>query len=125
MAPKFNGGDFDMSKSVKIKGMKQFIRNVQRKAPQLEKAIDQEIKLSSLRVEKGSKKLAPWDTGWMSNNIYASVIGLMQAEVISPANYSIFVEMGTRFMFAQPFLFPALKADWPILQKRLTKLVRG
>lgn len=39
-----------MSKSVKIKGMKQFIRNVQRKAPQLEKAIDQEIKLSSLRV---------------------------------------------------------------------------
>ncbi|TXX29460.1 HK97 gp10 family phage protein, partial [Escherichia coli] len=23
------------------------------------------------------------------------------------------------------FLFPALKADWPILQKRLTKLVRG
>lgn len=114
-----------MNKSVKIKGMKQFIRNVQRKAPQLDKAIDQEIKFSSLRVEKRSKKLAAWDTGWMSNNIYASVVGLMQAEVISPAEYSIFIEMGTRFMFAQPFLFPALKADWPILQKRLTKLVRG
>lgn len=114
-----------MSKSVRIKGMKQFVRNVQRKAPQLEKAIDQEIKLSSLRVEKGSKKMAPWDTGWMSNNIYASVVGLMQAEVISPAEYSIFVEMGTRYMFAQPFLFPALQTDWPLLQKRLTKLVRG
>lgn len=114
-----------MSKSVRIKGMRQFIRNVQRKAPQLEKAIDQEIKLSGLRVERTSKKMAPWDTGWMSNNIYASVVGLMQAEVVSPAEYSIFVEMGTRFMFAQPFLFPALKADWPILQKRLTKVVRG
>lgn len=125
MAPKFNGGDFDMSKSGKITGMNEFIRNVQRKGPQLDKAIDQEIKLSSLRVEKGSKKLAPFDTGWMSNSIYASAVGLMQAEVISPAEYSIFVELGTRFMFAQPFLFPALKADWPILQKRLTNLTRG
>lgn len=114
-----------MSKSVRLKGMKQYIRKVQRKAPQLEKAIDQEIKLSSLRVEKSSKKLAPWDTGWMSNNIYASVVGLMKAEVISPVEYSIFVELGTRFMFAQPFLYPALKSDWVILQKRLTKLVRG
>ncbi|WP_270344752.1 HK97-gp10 family putative phage morphogenesis protein [Enterococcus thailandicus] len=114
-----------MSKSGKITGMNEFIRNVQRKGPQLDKAIDQEIKLSSLRVEKGSKKLAPFDTGWMSNSIYASAVGLMQAEVISPAEYSIFVELGTRFMFAQPFLFPALKADWPILQKRLTNLTRG
>lgn len=114
-----------MSKSVRIKGMKQFVRNVQRKAPQLEKAIDQEIKLSSLRVEKRSKKMAPWDTGWMSNNIYASVVGLMQAEVISPVEYSIYQEYGTRYMFAQPFLFPALQTDWPLLQKRLTKLVRG
>lgn len=114
-----------MSKSVKITGMNEFIRNVQRKGPQLDKAIDQEIKFSSLRVEKGSKKLAPFDTGWMSNSIHASEIGLMKAEVISPAEYSLFVEMGTRYMFAQPFLFPALKADWPILQKRLTNLTRG
>lgn len=114
-----------MSKSVRIKGMKQFVRNVQRKAPQLEKAIDQEIKLSSLRVEKRSKKMAPWDTGWLSNNIYANYIGFLQAEVISPVEYSIYQEYGTRYMFAQPFLFPALQTDWPLLQKRLTKLVRG
>ena len=105
--------------------MKQFVRNVQRKAPQLEKAIDQEIKLSSLRVEKRSKKMAPWDTGWLSNNIYANYIGFLQAEVISPVEYSIYQEYGTRYMFAQPFLFPALQTDWPLLQKRLTKLVRG
>ncbi|MGM0206438.1 hypothetical protein IGI96_000907 [Enterococcus sp. DIV0421] len=114
-----------MSRSVKIQGLKKFMREVSRKGPALDQAIDKEIKLSALRVERRAKKLAPWDTGWLSNNIYASVVGLMQAEVISPVEYSIFVEYGTRYMFAQPFLFPSVYADWPLLQKRLTKLVRG
>ncbi|MCI5684572.1 MAG: HK97 gp10 family phage protein [Enterococcus gallinarum] len=114
-----------MSKSVKIQGLKEFMREVSRKGPTLDKAIDKEIKLSALRVERRAKKNAPWDTGWLSNNIYANNIGFLQAEVISPVEYSIFLEYGTRYMFAQPFLFPAVGADWPLLQKRLTKLVRG
>lgn len=114
-----------MSKSVKITGLKEFNRAVARKGADLDKALDQEIKLSALRVEKRAKQGAPWDTGWLSNNIYANYIGLLQAEVISPVEYSIFQEYGTRYMFAQPFLFPALQTDWPLLQKRLTKIVRG
>ena len=125
MASEFNGGDSYMSKSVKIQGLKEFMREVSRKGPALDKAIDKEIKLSALRVERRAKKNAPWDTGWLSNTIYANNIGFLQAEVISPAEYSIFVEYGTRYMFAQPFLFPAVYADWSLLQKRLTKLVRG
>lgn len=114
-----------MSKGCKIKGLKEFLREVSKKPPTVEEAIDKEIKLSALRVERRSKKIAPWDTGWLSNNIYANSVGFMQAEVISPVEYSIFVEYGTRYMFAQPFLFPSVYADWPLLQKRLTKLVRG
>lgn len=125
MASEFYRGDSYMSKSVKIQGLKEFMREVSRKGPALDQAIDKEIKLSALRVERRAKKLAPWDTGWMSNNIYANDIGFLQAEVISPVEYSIFVEYGTRYMFAQPFLFPAVYADWPLFQKRLTKLVRG
>ena len=125
MASKFYSGDSYMSKSVKIQGLKEFMREVSRKGPTLDKAIDKEIKLSALRVERRAKKNAPWDTGWLSNNIYANNIGFLQAEVISPVEYSIFLEYGTRYMFAQPFLFPAVGADWPLFQKRLTKLVRG
>jgi len=87
--------------------------------------VDREIKLSSLRIEKKSKQQAPFDTGWLSDNIYANVVRSMVTEVISPMEYSIFVELGTRNMMAQPFLFPALKADWPLLQKRLNKIMRG
>lgn len=114
-----------MSKNVRITGLKEFTNAVVRKGPVVDKELDKEIKLSALRVEKNGKQRAPWDTGWLSNNIYANYIGLLQAEVISPANYSIFVEYGTRYMPAQPFLFPALQTDWPLLQKRINKIMRG
>lgn len=114
-----------MSKSVKITGLKEFVHEVQRKGPAMDRAVDKEIKLSSLRVEKRAKAGAPWDTGWLSNNIYANYLGFLQAEVISPVFYSIFQEYGTRKMAAQPYLFPAVEVDWPLLQKRLTRIVRG
>ena len=114
-----------MSRTVRMVGLNQYIKAVQKKPAQVEQAVDREIKLSSLRIEKKSKQQSPFDTGWLSNNIYANVVRSMVAEVVSPVEYSIFIELGTRFMMAQPFLFPALKADWHLLQKRLNKLMRG
>lgn len=114
-----------MSRTVRMVGLNQYIKAVQKKPAQVEQAVDREIKLSGLRIEKKSKQQSPFDTGWLSNNIYANVVRSMVAEVVSPVEYSIFIELGTRFMMAQPFLFPALKADWPLLQKRLNKIMRG
>ena len=114
-----------MSRTVRMVGLNQYIKAVQKKPAQVEQAVDREIKLSSLRIEKKSKQQSPFDTGWLSNNIYANVVRSMVPEVVSPVEYSIFTELGTRFMMAQPFLFPALKADWPLLQKRLNKIMRG
>ena len=114
-----------MSRTVRMVGLNQYIKAVQKKPAQVEQAVDREIKLSSLRIEKKSKQQSPFDTGWLSNNIYANVVRSMVAEVVSPVEYSIFIELGTRFIMTQPFLFPALKADWPLLQKRLNKIMRG
>ena len=114
-----------MSRTVRMVGLNQYIKAVQKKPAQVEQAVDREIKLSSLRIEKKSKQQSPFDTGWLSNNIYANVVRSMVSEVISPVEYSIFVELGTRNMMAQPFLFPALKADWPLLKQRLNKIMRG
>ena len=114
-----------MSRTVKIVGLNAFANAVRNKPKAVQVAVDKEIKLSSLRVEKKAKELAPFDTGWLSNNIYANVVAQGKAEVVSPVEYSIYLEYGTRFMMAQPFLFPALKADWPLLKQRLNKIMRG
>lgn len=114
-----------MSQNVKVVGMNKFVRALERKTAEVERAVGQEINRSSLRVERRAKKGAPWDTGWLANTIYSHMMNSLNAEVVSPADYSIYVESGTRYMMAQPFVYPALKADWPTLQKNLNKIMRG
>lgn len=114
-----------MSKSCRIVGLNAFVKQVNNQSKQVDQAVGQEINRSSLRTEKRAKQLAPWDTGWMSNNIYSWMTHAVRAEVISPANYSIYVEEGTRKMMAQPFMAPALKAEYPVLMRNLNKLMRG
>ncbi|PEH49306.1 HK97-gp10 family putative phage morphogenesis protein [Enterococcus faecium] len=114
-----------MSKTVKIVGLDKFTRGLIQQNKKMEEAVHQEIVRSGLRVEKRAKQLAPFDTGWLSNNIYMHEMGKLQINVISPADYSIFVEEGTRKMPAQPFLFPAVKEEYSTLMKNLNKIARG
>lgn len=111
--------------SVKIVGLNAFIKNVNKKPKEVQRAVGQEINRSSLRVEKRAKQIAAWDTGWMSNTIYSGMVSLIKAEIVSPAEYSVYVEKGTRYQMAQPFMFPAFKSEQPILMKNLNKIVRG
>lgn len=54
-----------------------------------------------------ASQLAPQDTGFMAENIYAEMTPEGGA-VISEAPYTLFVEYGTVHMAAQPFLRPAM-----------------
>lgn len=114
-----------MSKASRVVGLNAFLKHVNNQAKKVDRAVGQEINRSSLRTEKRSKQLAPWDTGWMSNTIYSWMTQILRAEVVSPADYSIYVEDGTRNMAAQPFMAPALKAEYPVLMRNLNKLMRG
>lgn len=109
----------------KIKGLDTFLRNVGKKPKEAQKAVDQVLNRSSLRVERGAKFYAPWDTGWMSNTIYSAPVALMSYKVVSPAHYSMYVELGTRKMAAQPFMMPALEAEYPKLTGELQVMFKG
>lgn len=65
------------------------------------------------RVEAAAKTLAPVDTGRLRSSITWAIFrdgrGLY-AEVGTAVFYAAFVELGTRYMSAQPFLIPALRA---------------
>lgn len=58
-------------------------------------------------VEAEAKSISPVDTGNMKNSIYSEVDGSI-GKVISPAEYSSYVEYGTVRSQAQPFMRPAL-----------------
>ena len=113
-----------MSKTVKIVGLDKFTRGVIQQKKKMEQAAHQEVIKSGLRVEKRAKQLAPFDTGWLSENIYAYESGRLRTIVSSPVDYSIYVEEGTGYMAAQPFLFPAVKEEFPRFIKAMTKITR-
>lgn len=109
----------------KLKGLDGFLRNVRKKPREAQRAVDKVLARSSLRVERGAKFYAPWDTGWMSNTIYSAPSGLLSHKVVSPAHYSVYVELGTRKMAAQPFMMPALESEYPKLMGELKVMFKG
>lgn len=102
-----------------------FYRNLENQTRDVKNKVSQETNRASLRVERRAKKYAPWDTGYMSMTIYSYMENTLSAVIISPAYYSIFVELGTRYMSAQPFIYPALQEEKPIYFANLARIVGG
>lgn len=113
-----------MSITYNLKGMSTFIRKVHQKPKQAREAVSKELNRSSLRVEKKAREYAPYDTGWLSLNIYSYQDAMLRFKVVSPAHYSIYLELGTRKMLAQPFMEPALREEYPILMSNLKRMFR-
>lgn len=61
-------------------------------------------------VQTEAKDRAAVDTGFMRDSIHIKMQSETEALVIAGAYYSIYVEMGTRHMAAQPFMAPAADA---------------
>ena len=113
-----------MSFSYTVKGLDKFMRRVQNKPREARRAVSAELQRSALRVERKAKMKAAVDTGFMRNGIFAARVGMLRYKVTSPAGYSVYVELGTRKMMAQPFLGPAVKEESEVLFKNLRKMFR-
>lgn len=74
--------------------------------------IDRDMERRARRVEATAKVLAPVDTGRMRASGYTTQATEIPAawDVIFPVHYAIFVNSGTRFMAARPFMTDALPA---------------
>ncbi|MBC6988936.1 HK97-gp10 family putative phage morphogenesis protein [Hymenobacter sp. BT491] len=80
---------------------------------------------TALQIESDAKQLAPVDTGRLRASIHADINpdGL-GATVGSNVTYSVFIELGTRTMRAQPFLFPAYEMNRQRFLANLKEAVR-
>lgn len=68
------------------------------------------------KVEELAKKLVPVRTGFLRSSIYAMIQGWI-ATVGASAPYASFVEFGTRYMQARPYLYPAIQQYLPELEQ--------
>lgn len=68
-----------------------------------------------------ARSIVPVRTGHLKESITVAATGLLEYEVFTDVEYARFVEWGTRFMRAQPFMTPAAQAallDLPSIGNR-------
>lgn len=88
-------------------------------------AVKSTVKLNGSEMQKKAQRKAPVDTSNLKNNIGLEISdGGMTATVESTADYSVYVELGTRFMEAQPYMKPAFEEQKKQFEKDLKELVR-
>lgn len=67
-------------------------------------------------------RLVPVRTGYLKSTIYARIQEWV-AEIDAEAAYSFFVEFGTRYMQAQPYLWPAIQQYLPQLENIICQAI--
>ena len=70
-------------------------------------------------VKTESMRLVPVRTGYLRSTIYAKIQEWV-AEIGADATYALFVELGTKYMQAHPYLYPAIQAYLPQLETVVT-----
>ena len=83
------------------------------------------VKKNGAQLQKTAQKNAPIDTGNLRQKITLEITdGGKTAEVESTAEYGAYVELGTRFMKAQPYLKPAFEEQKEKFKADMKGLVR-
>ena len=73
-------------------------------------------------VKASARKLVPVRTGYLQSTIYAKISEWV-AEIGADAAYALFVELGTKYMQAQPYLYPAIQEYLPQLESIITSAI--
>lgn len=73
-------------------------------------------------IEADAKRLAPWDTGTLSNSISSDVKEL-SAEIGPTVDYGVYLEYGTVHMSPQPYMGPAADRREPAFVQAMEQLV--
>ena len=66
-------------------------------------------------VKAQAVKNAPMVTGYLRSTIYAKVKDWV-VDLGADAAYALFIELGTKYMRAQPYLYPAIQQYLPELE---------
>lgn len=113
--------------SIKITfdGADELIRKFERQPAAIKKEADGIIANTALRVERRAKEFAPYDTGYLEQNIMAEPDGDLSYTVTSKAEYSVYQEWGTRNMAPHPFMMPAMQQERPFFFQKLQNLLKG
>lgn len=111
--------------SVKLTGFEEGIKLLG--AYQLRKRYEiiRVLDLTTLLVESDAKKLSPVDTGRNRAGIVRASIGTFKRTVTANTEYAVYLEFGTKYQPARPFMFPAAENNRQQFIRNLTAVLRA
>ena len=109
---------------IKLNGLDRMLSDFTRAETTIDKKIKEEVKRASSEVTRISQQKAPVDTGYLRRSIVMEIlnngfVGYIRAY----AHYAPYVEFGTRFMDAQPYMSAAMMKVRPEYIKNMKKLL--
>ena len=107
---------------IKIVGMEKLQKKLKKSADMTE--VKRQVRKHGGQLQEKAMRNAPVDTGFLKQHINLDIgDGGMSSEVEPTAEYAPYVELGTRFMEAQPYLKPAFDEQKEKFKKDMKKLV--
>jgi HK97 gp10 family phage protein len=98
-----------------VEGIEEFKAAMQQFDSGMQRHVHRLLAIWAADVKALAKQLAPVRTGHLRSSIYANISEWV-AEIGAEATYALFVEFGTRYMQAQPYLYPAIQEYLPQLE---------
>ena len=95
-----------MSKSFEVRGVDGLLKQLHKNANLDD--VKNVVKMNATELERNAKRDAPVDTGFLRRSIGLEFEDAgFTARVMATAEYAPYLEFGTRFMSAQPFIRPS------------------
>jgi len=105
-----------------VEGVEEFKQAMQQFDSGMQRHVHRQLASWTADVKALAKQLAPVRTGHLRSSIYAKISEWV-AEIGAEATYALFVELGTRHMQAQPYLYPAIQEHLPQLEAIICEAV--
>ena len=99
-----------------LEGVEEFKKAVEKLDSAMQRQIHEQLAKWAVNVKDAAKQLAPVRTGYLRSSLYAEIQG-WTAKIGAEASYAGFVEFGTRYMQARPYIYPALQRHLPQLEQ--------
>ncbi len=101
-----------MAKGLKVTGLIELRKKMRRLARKFPKEFKDQVRASTINVDRNAKRFTPVDTGRLRSSIrHEFSDGGLTGEVTANTNYAAFVELGTSKQDPQPFLDPAFRLE--------------
>ncbi len=110
--------------NIDIAGAEEFKQAMKQFDSGMQHQVHERLENWAAEVKASAGQQVPVKTGQLRGSIYAKV-GEWVAEVGAEASYAVFVEFGTRYMRARPFLYPAVQEALPRLEAIILEAIEA